>query len=158
MSASPTTRVSAASRLRGAVLLLAVVACTPPEPEGDDDDATIEDLCPEAPAPSLPCLEGCGNELRVGYPCTRGGGECSTNTFPEAIFCTIDFEEGTDLAFCTRPCVIDLDCGSDALCTGDPGNPASGRGCFPLSCWTPPFWEGVVVAPDDRAPTGDATP
>ena len=132
-----------------ALLLAVPTACVEPAPEpgSDDDDDITPHPCPEAPEPSDPCLVGCGNEYKVGYPCTPGGGECSTNTFPEAIFCTVDFEESTDLHYCTKPCVDDMDCGLGAFCTGDPDNPASGRGCFPLSCWTPEFWEDDVAVP-----------
>lgn len=134
-------------------LLSALAGCAPVA--ANDDDVTEEVTphpCPDAPAPSHPCLEGCGNDYKVGYPCSPGGGECSTNTFPEAIFCTVDFESTTDLHYCTKPCVDDLDCGLDAFCTGDPDNPASGRGCFPLSCWEPDFWEDDVPAPFEGGP------
>ena len=91
--------------------------------------------CPaELPPPSDPCIPACGNELGVGQPCTRGGYECpAIDVGNEATFCTVDFE-ATDLAFCTRPCFDDLDCGSDAFCTGDPQNPDSDKGCTPSAC------------------------
>lgn len=113
------------------------------DPVTDDDDSATpaEESCPDAAQPSHPCLEGCGNELGVGFPCAPGEGQCSTQPSVVARFCTSDFNDETDLSFCTGPCVVDEDCGTNALCTGDPSNPAAGRGCFPLSCWTPPPWE-----------------
>jgi len=48
--------------------------------------------------------------------------------------CTADAGE-TALQFCTFPCIDDEDCGSDAICAGDPDNPEAGRGCLPTSCW-----------------------
>jgi hypothetical protein len=99
----------------------------------DGDNSGI--ICaPNLPPPSDPCLPVCGNELGVGQPCTRGGYECpAIDVGNEATFCTVDFE-ATDLAFCTRPCFDDLDCGSDAFCTGDPQNPDSDKGCTPSAC------------------------
>lgn len=119
---------------------------------GDDDDAT-EDCSAGLPAPSAPCLPECGNELFVGQPCTEGGGECTDNGFDMAFLCTADFSE-TDLAFCTMTCVDDQDCGSDALCTGDPDNPAAGRGCFPASCWEGDDDDSAGTDDDDSAVGG----
>ena len=117
----------------GVLLLPACEAPGAPSPPGDDD--TPVDACPELPEPSAPCIPECGNELAVGQPCTQGGGECSGNEWPMAMFCTGDFNDQTDLVYCTRPCVVDEDCGSEAICTGDPEDPEAGMGCLPLSCW-----------------------
>lgn len=100
--------------------------------ESSGSEGTSNNCPPNLPKPSNPCLTGCGNELRVGMPCTRGGGECSDN--PKAILCTGDFNQTTDLLYCTKPCVVDEDCGSGAKCTGDPNKPTSGRGCIPAAC------------------------
>ncbi len=91
--------------------------------------------CPaELPPPSDPCIPACGNELGVGQPCTRGGFQCPfLQQGNEASFCTVDFDD-TNLAFCTRPCVDDSDCGADAVCRGDPAKPDADRGCTPASC------------------------
>ncbi len=118
------------------LLLLFLVACPaqdPPEEEEPTPEPTPP--CNEGlPEPSTECLPECGNELQVGQPCTEGGGECYTGVFEDiAWLCTVDAYE-TDLWFCTMPCQTDEDCGSDAICTGDPDNDTSGRGCFPIGC------------------------
>lgn len=99
----------------------------------DDDDDSVP--CPaELPPPSDPCIPLCGNELGVGQPCSKGGFQCPfIETGKEASFCTVDFDD-TNLAFCTKPCVDDGDCGTDAVCTGDPDKPDSDKGCTPASC------------------------
>jgi len=118
----------------GAALLLA--GCPSADPAATDDAG--ETLCdPALPPASAPCLEGqCGNpEFGVGQPCTPGGGECSD--LPGFMLCTADFND-TDLWFCTKPCSMSGDwqaqCGSDAVCSGDPEDPAAGSGCMPASC------------------------
>lgn len=98
-----------------------------------DSSSEQDNTCPpDLPKPSRACLTGCGNELRVGMPCTRGGQECNNN--PKTFLCTGDFDDKTDLLFCTKPCVVDEDCGSGAKCAGDPKKPTSGRGCIPAAC------------------------
>ena len=130
---------------------LALAAC-------DDDmsapaaDAASTCLHPQPdllPPPSKPCLAGCGNELGVGQPCTKGGFECSDLGLGNAIFCTVD-QATTDLAFCTRPCVVDEQCGRNAYCAGDPSDPGAGRGCFPAAPWrrTPPADAGTSTTAD----------
>ncbi len=129
--------------LSASVLLAVVAACS------NDDEGTVDtgvdsgtNGCinphPEnIPAPSDPCLAGCGNELGVGQPCSKGNGECSDFAIGQAIFCTADFDDTVDLKFCTRPCTVDDQCGANARCAVDPQNPASGSGCFPRSCDSP---------------------
>ena len=118
-------------------LLLLLVACPPSGLDGDgpEEEEPTPTPCNEGlPPPSAACLPECGNELQVGQPCTEGGSECYTGTFENiAWLCTVDAYE-TDLWFCTMPCQTDEDCGSDAICTGDPDNDTSGRGCFPIGC------------------------
>jgi hypothetical protein len=114
-----------------AIVVAVSVACAADADAGASDD---EDACPFMPEPSDPCLPACGNELGVGQPCTKDGFECPPiDVGNEATFCTVDFDD-TDLAFCTRPCFDDADCGTDAVCTGDPEDPDGDKGCFPASC------------------------
>jgi hypothetical protein len=115
-----------------------------PDSMNNGEDGGISECHPELPPPSHPCLEGqCGNEIGVGQPCTQGSGECSDYATGQAVFCTVDFSE-TDLWFCTRPCVFDADCGSGAVCDGDPDDPQAGKGCVPSHCidWEDPLWDG----------------
>lgn len=89
--------------------------------------------CPEGlPPPSHECLAGCGNELNVGMPCSKLGGECDTADFRMAFICSIDVRD-TELDFCTRPCKKDSECGANAVCHGDPENPLQ-AGCVPIAC------------------------
>ena len=134
-------------------------ACSSPSSEKTSEQANDggAEATPEGKScitPSKPCLQGCGNELGVGMPCTKGGGECNDNPPTGAILCTGDFST-TDLVFCTRPCVVDEDCGKDALCTGDPENPKSGRGCFPRSCYTPPAEKTTENSPETTPDGGE---
>ena len=116
-------------------LALAMSCGTSPEPEPTPTPEPTPDCSEGLPEPSVECLPECGNELRVGQPCTEDGGECfpPDGDFATATFCTADFDD-TDLWFCTKPCVVDEDCGTDAICQGDPENADAGRGCFPISC------------------------
>ncbi len=118
-------------------LLLCALACTGGE-TGADAGAADAATCntDNLPAASDPCLaqNPCGNELAVGQVCTRGGAECSGNGIGNAIFCSADFNTETVLHFCTRPCVLDEDCGAGARCTVDPDDPDSESGCLPLAC------------------------
>ena len=116
-------------------LLLWSGSCTlgAPEEEVASEVDAGDDCSVGLPPPSAACLPKCGNELGVGQPCTKGGGECSDFSFSEAALCTVDFDD-TDLAFCTRACAADDQCGTDAFCAIDPENPMSGAGCMPNSC------------------------
>lgn len=124
--------------LSWAVLLVSITAtgcgAAVDDAEVEEDLTEVLDCGRDLPEPSDPCLAGCGNELFVGQPCSEGGGECTGNGFENAWLCTVDFDD-TGLGFCTLPCVVHEDCGTGAICTGDPENPSAGAGCFPLSCW-----------------------
>lgn len=132
----------------------ALAACVAPAPvDGgvlDGGGATCSENVPE---PSDPCLPTCGNELGVGQPCTQGGGECSDFVAVQggAALCTVDWSD-TTLAFCTKACVADDQCGSGAVCSGDPEDPAAGSGCVPASCAEEPVDAGT---PDDAGTTTD---
>jgi hypothetical protein len=82
---------------------------------------------------SASCAKPCdtGNERSVGEFCSKGGGECEDNA--GTIICTVDWDDTTH-TFCTRPCEEDVQCGSDARCTGDPADPNSQKGCVPTKC------------------------
>lgn len=142
-----------------AVVLIVLYGCLGAASTDDDSsEATASEPtpCRDEPAhPSDPCLAGCGNELFVGMACTREGGECSDHQWPEARLCTADHDDG-GLAFCTRPCVVDEDCGTGAMCVGEPGHPERGQGCFPIACWddlwpvrgiVPPTVEHITSGP-----------
>ncbi len=117
-----------------AVVVVVGVGCAAvSEDGGPEGDVGV--VCPDdLPEPSDPCLPGCGNALGVGQTCTRGGFQCPIISIGnEASFCTVDFND-TNLAFCTKPCVDDGDCGDGAVCTGDPEDPDSDKGCTPSTC------------------------
>ncbi len=107
-------------------LSLSVAAC------GDDDGSNADQ-------PDAACVgaTGCngvcekGNEWGVGAYCTPGGGECANTPMRAAPFCTVDTSD-TEFQFCTRPCTIDADCGSNARCANEGGSGPSG--CFPIFC------------------------
>lgn len=116
---------------------------------GDDDGSGAADsgtsvrtdtggiVCDPAmqPAPNDDCIpDVCGNEKGVGMTCTAGGGECNDNGFTNAFLCVHDHDPTATLNICTRPCVVDEDCGADARCTGDPDDPDSAKGCVPGPC------------------------
>ncbi|HEY1099109.1 MAG TPA: hypothetical protein VGF99_09270 [Myxococcota bacterium] len=110
---------------RVALLLIVVVtaACGKDGPRvevGDDDEI----ICPAGlPPPSDECLAGqCGNELGVGQPCTKGGGECDVYDFigGEAAICIPDFADYTNVEACSKACSVDDDCGTGAVCAPDP--------------------------------------
>jgi hypothetical protein len=133
-------------RHRHRLILLAFCAAAAGACNSDDDpmpaaprDAAgpmcLHPMPSSLPAPSDACLAGCGNELGVGQPCSKNAGECSELGIGNAIFCTADVDDG-DLKFCTRPCVKDEQCGTNARCAVDPVNPGRGSGCFPKSCDT----------------------
>ena len=125
------------SAVVAAILLAGVAACPFAPPTGnvvDDDDDDI--VCPaDLPPPSDPCLEGqCGNELGVGMPCTKGGGQCDVFSLfaGEAGICIPDFADNTRVHACSMPCSVDEDCGSGAVCATDP---VTGRlGCAISPC------------------------
>ena len=101
---------------------------------GDGGPAIVCDPTTQ-PAPGDDCIPNrCGNEIGVGMTCTEGGGECNDNGFTNAWLCTHDHDPTASLNVCTKPCVVDEDCGTGAVCTGDPADPDSGRGCVPAAC------------------------
>ncbi len=93
-------------------------------------------VCPaDTPAPSDVCLDGlCGNELGVGRPCTRGGGQCDVFNLlaGEAGICIPDFADNTNVHCCSKTCSVDDDCGSGAVCFPDPVTQR--QGCVPQGC------------------------
>lgn len=122
--------------LRLALVIALAAACVDGGAASNDAgvDAGTNACHPLLPEPSAPCLEGqCGNELGVGQSCTKGGNECGDLGLGNAILCTADFSD-TELWFCTKGCDVDDDCGSDAVCTGDPDDPFSSKGCTPARC------------------------
>jgi hypothetical protein len=116
------------------VAAVCVAACAPPAPAPDEEE--VEFKCPsDTPPPSDTCLEGlCGNELGVGRPCTKGGGQCGVfNLFAgEAGICIPDFADNTNVHCCSKPCSVDDDCGSGAVCFPDPITER--LGCVPRGC------------------------
>ena len=115
-----------------------IVACGPsPTQNVVDDDGDL--VCPaDTPPPSDRCLEGqCGNELGVGRPCTKGGGQCDVFNLlgGEAGICVADFagDDTTNVFCCSKTCVVDDDCGSGAVCAPDPRDPGR-TGCVPAGC------------------------
>ena len=115
--------------------LVVVTACgTPPTSKAVDDDD--DDVCPaDTPPPSDSCLEGqCGNDLGVGRPCTRGGGQCDVFSLlaGEAGICIPDFADNTRVHCCSKPCNVDDDCGTGAVCAVDPIT--NRLGCVPTGC------------------------
>lgn len=102
---------------------------------GGDAGSAIECDPTAQPAAMSDCIpDPCGNEIGVGMTCTEGGGECNDNGFTNAWLCTHDHDPTASLNICTKPCVVDEDCGTGAVCTGDPDDPDSGRGCVPAPC------------------------
>lgn len=139
--------------------LIAQTACATGAPEADAGqpaDAGVDDACsPNLPPPSDPCLaDQCGNAFGVGQPCTAGGNECADMGVGNAIFCTADYDDG-DLQFCTKPCVLDSQCGEGAYCGIDPADPGRGAGCIPLSCKGDEPDGGQLDAGDVDAGDGD---
>ena len=117
------------------VVAIGVAGCpAPPTSNVVDDDGGI--VCPaDLPPPSDPCLEGqCGNELGVGRPCEKGGGQCDVFNLlgGEAGICIPDFADNTRVHACSMPCSVDDDCGSGGVCATDP---VTGRlGCSLAGC------------------------
>ncbi|HET6345063.1 MAG TPA: hypothetical protein VFH51_09025, partial [Myxococcota bacterium] len=86
-----------------------------------------------APVPVLAagsCLTRFPNAAGVGLGCSAKGNQCVGSPAP---FCSADFTTLTE-AFCTRPCAADADCGTDALCLGDPNGATTVRACVPAPC------------------------
>lgn len=119
----------------------AAAATTPAKDAATDGPLS----CVHPTPPQDSCQERwCDNELGVGMPCTKSGGECMANKDKGdlgAVLCTATQAKE---AFCTLPCVDDEDCGKGAVCRGDPKAPKSGKGCILAACAGP-------------GPEGDAT-
>ncbi len=132
MSWRPFFAAAAAAAALGAPLGGLSGCAAPPAQSAVDDD-----VCPDStPPPSDRCLEGqCGNELGVGRPCTRGGGQCDVFSLVagEAGICILYFADNTNVHCCSKPCSVDDDCGDGAVCAENPANPAS-FGCVPAGC------------------------
>lgn len=115
---------------------VACLGCLPPPPTSNVVPGD-EIRCPDdLPPPSDTCLEGqCGNEIGVGRPCTKGGGECDAFDLlgGEAGICVVDFADNTNVFCCTRPCSTDDECGSGAVCATNPAND-NDKGCVPRGC------------------------
>lgn len=110
--------------------------------------------CTTPAGPEEQCVRTChrGNERGVGRFCTAGGGQCGGLN---AFVCTADVDPGGP-TFCTKPCTMDSQCGSGAVCTGD----ARGRGCVPVECAGPDGDAGVDASVDagvDASVTMDAS-
>lgn len=116
-------------------LIFAAPSCSDGDEGEGEGEGEEEKPCGDfVPEPAEPCIPICGNEQGVGQPCTKGGGECNDFIGNGAGFCTVDFEDDTTLAYCTRPCSEDANCGSGSACVGDPDNPDGQKGCIPASC------------------------
>jgi hypothetical protein len=78
--------------------------------------------------------------MNVGAYCTKGGGQCSD--YPNtSLQCSIDLSaQGSN--FCILiGCSQDSDCGADACCTGQAGNPI--HACVPNGCFDAGVCQGI---------------
>jgi hypothetical protein len=80
-----------------------------------------------------------GNSKNVGAYCTKNGGQCSKFSSSE-VQCSIDLSSSGSNFCILIGCSQDSDCGEDACCTGEAGNPI--KACVPNGC----FDGGVCVA------------
>ncbi len=150
-----------AALFASSAFLILVVACsssTSPPPSGDggtsfDGSVTLFDAGPildsgpkldDAAPPSLgsctPAPGDTGNSKNVGAYCTKSGGQCSTYPNP-SVQCSIDLSaQGAN--FCILiGCLADGDCGEDACCTGQSGNPI--HACVPNGCFDAGVCQGI---------------
>ncbi len=119
-----------------AAVALTIAGCGDVNRDSDGDGRSDRVVCPsDVPPPNNACLaDQCGNELGVGRPCTKGGGQCDVYSLfgGEAGICIPDFADNTTVHACSRPCSVDDDCGTDAQCFPDP---LTGRlGCVINGC------------------------
>jgi hypothetical protein len=126
---------------------LAVSGCT----ASPATDAGTDAPRPMAPAHSCGQPEIAGNDQGVGAFCTPGGRECQA--FSLAPLCLADLVPAEEQWYCTRTCVMDSQCGADAVCVGD----ARGHGCVPTRCgFTSEGDAGSDSGATDDAATDDA--
>lgn len=132
--------------MRLSVLFLAgwVVACASAQPTTPVLDASVADTS-KARDPNANCVKPgtANNEMGVGGYCEPGTDQCVSDAGIR--FCTGAFGAPSDHWFCTRPCVMDSECGSGAYCDHDP----QGNGCVPNICGTPPDGGTKDAAPSD---------
>ncbi len=124
------------------LVLLALGACSS---TSDGDKGGTPDAAGPNPScetyghdASANCVQPCnpGNELRVGEFCTAGGPQCDDNLeagLNFAFICTSTVQADSD-GFCTRSCMQDSQCGTNAVCRGDPGQDGGQKGCVPIAC------------------------
>ncbi len=108
------------SLLWAAIGLGACGSSVPPSDAGNDALVVPMHSCgrPEVP----------GNEQGVGAFCSPAGRQCSAH--PLAPLCLADLAPAEEQWYCTRTCVMDSQCGTDAMCVGD----SRGHGCVPNRC------------------------
>ena len=109
------------------VLLFILVACgTSSSPANDSGmDAAADG------STALICTPGpgyTGNSKHVGAYCTPNGGECQKYS----LSCAVDLDPRGNKFCILLPCHTHADCGENACCTGDPGNPV--HACVPIAC------------------------
>ena len=134
--------------IAGLALSVCIAACSD---GGGAADAGPDAACVGAVGCNGVCEKG--NERGVGMYCTPGGAECANTPNRAAPFCTVDASD-TEFQFCTRPCVIDEDCGSNARCANEGGTGPSG--CFPIFCEDNTDDAGVPDAGASDASLADA--
>jgi hypothetical protein len=125
-------------------IAVVVVACSSSSPGGggSNPDAgnaldangakTLDEASASSPGSCTPAPGNTGNAENVGAFCTKNGGQCSTYT-NTSIECSIDLSaQGSN--FCVLiGCSQDTDCGEDACCTGQAGDPI--HACVPNGCF-----------------------
>jgi hypothetical protein len=155
-AATSNRRPRAALLALGLALALAATGCGGDDSSGSSDDpdgggATADAGGAEECVGETGCNGPCelGNSFGVGRYCTAGGGECAGS---KAGFCTVDFNP-TDLAFCTRPCSDDSQCGEDATCRSEDGS--GPMGCVPDFCLDP---GELDAGSEDAGPDGGPAP
>lgn len=109
------------------ITLVAAVGCGGGTAKIDAPAATIDAGQPDADPNACASPGAAGNELGVGEYCTMGGGQCSDNT--GALFCTADV--GASPPFCTKPCAMTSQCGTNATCRGQGTADGGQMGCVP---------------------------
>jgi hypothetical protein len=129
-------------RLYGAITVCVLTWCSCHHDSGGRGDASPSDVYLPFLVPEVPpgCPPGMANELGIGGPCTRNGGECKNG-----LSCLCDDRLGFAMpagmpCFCTNPTLgtcssTNLKCGSNATCCEFPVTPSTlVSGCFPSVC------------------------